>query len=201
MHAIKSSKRQQAEMKHEVFHLSQHQLRSHELASLQGFAPDLSECLINLGLRQEIIRVLDAEFTTNMGIFCTSLSIMATEHRVDSDWRFSQYGLLYIVDDRKDFEVTELDGNKVTLNHTEFSLAIAVMACRENIMGAMLQGFKNPFRISLFYQNALLNCIDSIDRANLDREKVLKFIEKHKRIDFSAHEPYFDKYLQTDVTA
>lgn len=201
MHAIKSSKRQQAEMKHEVFHLSQHQLRSHELASLQGFAPDLSECLINLGLRQEIIRVLDAEFTTNMGIFCTSLTIMATEHRVDSDWRFSQYGLLYIVDDRKDFEVTELDGNKVTLNHTEFSLAIAVMACRENIMGAMLQGFKNPFRISLFYQNVLLNCIDSIDRANLDREKVLKFIEKHKRIDFSAHEPYFDKYLQTDVTA
>lgn len=193
--------RHKADMKPEVFHLSQYQPKSYEMASLQGFAPDLNECLINLGLRQDVIRVLDAEFTTNMGMFCTSLSIMATEKRVDSNWRFSQYGLLYIVDDRNDFEVTELDGIKLTLNHTEFSLAIAVMACRENIIGALMQGFKNPFRISLFYQNVLLHCIDSLDQANIDRSKVLKFLEKHKRSEFRGHEPYFDRYLKAEVAS
>lgn len=188
-------------MKLDIFHLSQFQPKSFELASLQGFAPDLNECLINLGLRQDVIRVLDAEFTTNIGMFCTSLTILATEQQVDSNWRFSQYGLLYIVDDRKDFEVTELDGFKLTLNHTEFSLAIAVMACRENIIGALMQGFKNPFRISLFYQNVLLHCIDSLDQTNINRTKVLKFLEKHKRVEFKDHEPYFDRYLKAEVTA
>lgn len=186
-------------MKQAEFHLSQYQLKPYELAGLQGFAPDLNECLINLGLRQDVVRVLDAEFTTNMGMLCTALTIIGTDHQIDSNWRFSQYGILYIVDDRKEFELSGVDGSKVTLNHTEFSLVIAIMACRENLIGALIQGFKNPFRMSLFYQNVLLHCLKSFDDSCVDKVKVQNFLDKHKRKEYAEHEPYFNQYLNLPV--
>lgn len=186
-------------MKPVKFHLSEHQLKSYELANLQGFAPDLNECLINLGLRRDAARVLDAEFTTNMGMLCTSLSIMGTGHKIDSNWRFSQYGILYIADERKEFELSGVDGSKVSLNHTEFSLVIGIMACRENIIGALMNGFKNPFRMSLFYQNVLQHCLLSLGEFEVDKDKVLLFLEKHKRKEYANHEPYFNDYLKLDV--
>ena len=186
-------------MKHAEFHLSQLQLIAYELAGLQGFAPDLNECLINLGLRQDAVRVLDAEFTTNMGMLCTTLSIIGTEHKVDSNWRFSQFGILYIVDDRKEFELSGVDGSKVTFNHTAFYLVIGIMACRENLIGALIQGFKNPFRMSLFYQNVLLHCLKSLDESCVNEVKVLDFLNKHKRKEFIEHEPYFNQYLSMEV--
>lgn len=170
-----------------------------ELAGLQGFATDLNECLINLGLRQDIVRVLDAEFTTNMGMLCTALTITGTEHKIHSNWRFSQFGILYIVDDRKEYELTGIDGSKSILNHTEFSLVIAIMACRENLIGALIQGFKNPFRMSLFYQSVLLHCLISIDDSCANKAKVLDFLEKHKRKEYAEHEPFFNEYLKIEV--
>lgn len=186
-------------MKPNKFHLSQHQLTAYELASLQGFAPDLNECLMNLGLRQDTFRVLDTEFAINIGVLCTTLTMLGTECKIVSDWRFSQYGILYIADDREKYKLTGTDGVKVTLNHAEFSLAIGVMACRENLIGALIQGFKNPFRISLFYQNVLLHSLKALDKSYVDMEKVLNFIDKHKRKEYLEHEPYFNQYLSLEV--
>lgn len=182
------------------FHLSDLEVKTVELANLQGFAPDLNECLINLGLRQDVNRVLDAEFITNMGILCTSLSIMATKGEINSDWRFSRFGILYSSENRDYFEVHGLDDAITSLNHTEFSLVIAIMACRENMLAALINGHKNPFRISLFYQNLLLLCLDKLSGDFLiERDKVEDFLLKHKRKELAKHEPYFEKYLSLSI--
>ena len=73
------------------------------------------------------------------------------------------------------------------------------MACRENLIGALIQGFKNPFRMSLFYQNVLLHCLKSLDESCVNEVKVLDFLNKHKRKEFIEHEPYFNQYLSMEV--
>ena len=133
------------------FHLSDLEISTVDIYGLKGFSPDLHETLINLGLRQDLRRVMDAEFIANMGVLCTSLSIMATLGQVDSDWRFSQFGILYLVDDRSKIDVVGVDESKIVFNHVEFSIVIAIMACRENMLAALINGHKNPFRISFFY--------------------------------------------------
>lgn len=181
------------------FHISQFEPQISDLVSLQGFATDLHECLISLGLRQDVARVLDAEFSINMGVLCTSLTIMATEKKVDSDWRFSQFGILYIVNENEVFTVKGKDDQIFKFNHTELSLLIPILACRENIIGALIQGFKNPFRMSLFYQNVLLHCLKALDGNILDKEKMLFFLDCHKREDFKKHEVFFDHYLNLEL--
>lgn len=181
------------------FHISQFEPSLSDIASLQGFAPDLHECLINLGLRQDIVRILDTEFTINMGVLCTSLTIMATENTINSDWRFSQFGLLYIANEQEFYSVKGKDESIVIFNHTEFSLLIPILACRDNILSALAQGFKNPFRMSLFYQNFLIYCLRKLDKLNVDSEKVLLFLENHKREDFKKHELFFDHYLDLEL--
>jgi hypothetical protein len=182
------------------FHLSNLEVSSVDLYGLKGFSPDLHEALINLGLRQDLRRVMDAEFITNMGVLCTSMSIMATLGKVDSDWRFSQFGILYLVDDRSMLEVTGMDESKTIFNHTEFSLVIAIMACRENMLGALMNGFKNPFRLSYFYQNMLIHCINQlIDGEHIDKKKVTKFLDIHNRKELLEHEPFFESYLSLNI--
>lgn len=181
------------------FHISQFEPQISELVSLQGFAIDLHECLLSLGLRQDVARVLDAEFSINMGVLCTSLTIMATENLVNSDWRFSQFGILYIVNENDFFCVKGKDDKKYKFNHTEFSLLIPILACRENILGALIQGFKNPFRMSLFYQNFLLHCLQSLEGNIVDKDKILFFLDYHKRDDYKKHEAFFNHYLDIDI--
>lgn len=186
-------------MKTKNFHLSDFEINIRDMVSLQAFAPDLHECLINIGLRQNVDRVLDAEFITNIGVTCTALSIMGTDGAVNSDWRFSRFGILYIADERSSFEILSIDGDKFEFNHTEYSLVIPIMACRENILGALINGYKNPFRMFLFYLNLLLLCLEKLGDKHIDLEKVMGFLDRHKREDFSKHEPFFNKYLMTDV--
>lgn len=188
-------------MKPKPFHLSDVEVSSVDLYGLKGFSPDLHETLINLGLRQDLRRVMDAEFITNMGVLCTSLSIMATLGRVDSDWRFSQFGILYLVDDRSKIDVVGVDESKTVFNHAEFSIVIAIMACRENMLGALINGHKNPFRISFFYQNMLLHCLNKlIDEQQIDKDKTNKFLNIHKRKELFEHESFFESYLSLDVS-
>ncbi|MPS92833.1 hypothetical protein [Comamonas sp.] len=181
------------------FHISQFEPQISDLVSLQGFATDLNECLISLGLRQDVARVLDAEFSINMGVLCTSLTLMATEKKVDSDWRFSQFGILYIVNDNEVFTVKGKDDQIFKFNHTELSLLIPILACRENILGALIQGFKNPFRMSLFYQNFLLHIMKSLEGNIVDQDKILFFLDYHKRDDYKKHEAFFNHYLDIDI--
>lgn len=186
-------------MQKNSFHISKLQLRASDIANLKGFSPDLQECLVNIGLKRNIDRILDAEFIVNIGVICTSLAIMATNKKVSEDWRFSEHGIIHVVNHSDSFDVYAKNREKYTFNHTEFSLLIGVMACRENIIGALINRHLNPFRIAFFYENFLHECMNQISPKNMDHQKVRDFLELHKRSDYADHEPYFVQYLSAEV--
>ncbi|NNH77407.1 hypothetical protein HLH17_06930 [Acinetobacter sp. ANC 5380] len=181
------------------FHISKVKLKVSDIANLKGFSPDLHECLMNLGFKQNIERVLDAEFIVNMGVMCTSLAIMATDKKVSQDWRFSEHGLIYVINTDQSFDVFSKHGEKFTFNHTEFSLLIGIMACRESIIGALINRHLNPFRISIFYENFLHECMSKVPPEHMDHQKVSAFLQEHKRTEYADHEPYFIQYLSAKI--
>lgn len=181
------------------FHISQCRLKTSEIASVKAFAPDLHECLLNIGLIKNVERVLDTEFAVAMGLLCTSLAIMGTESKVKDDWRFSEHGIIYSASLEKTFDVENRHGVNISFNHTEFSLLIGIMACRENLINALAKGHRNPFRMSYFYENVLFKCMDNIDPKHIDHDKVNSFLEDHKRPEYAAHAPYFEQYLANTV--
>lgn len=173
--------------------IDQLRVNAADLNNLQGFSVDLIDSITNAGSNQSSYRVMDIEFASNMGVLCTALSISLTKGMVDGNWRFSQYGILYLVDRIENinfYGVPELEYN---LNHGEFSLLIAILACRENIIDALKGGIVNQFRISLFYLNVLTYYLDSIK--GVDSNKVTKILSQCKNECYAAHELHFDQYL------
>lgn len=182
-------------------HISQYELPRNILHNLKGYAFDISNTLISVGLRQQdTAQIMDAEFVSNMGVLCTGLChLFVCDNENDINWIFSQHGLLY-VQSHDDFRIRGRDGVVFNLNYMEFSFVIAMVASQENMLWAIKEGYKNPFRISYFYFNFLEACLNNFPESYIDVDKVLNAIKSLQNPLFLEYSDHLDDLLNIPVT-
>lgn len=170
-----------------------------EIANLDGFSIDLHQALIALGVRQETLNPIEYDFCNAMGFMCVTFSMLLTNKQVSEDWQFTQHGLLYVENDQERIMVRQRSGEGVSLSNAEFCVCVAVMACQENMVRTLREGFKNPFRMSYFYQNYIMRCAKELPLKYLSFETVQNFIRENASGEYKLLEPKIHELLEIEV--
>lgn len=182
-----------------IFNVSTFELPRHVIPSIKGYAEDLYQAVQSFGLKYKQPDIMDFEFVTNMGTLITALSYMATDGvEREVNWRFSQYGLLY-TPDMKSYVMKQRSGLCEQVNSLEFSLAIGLTACQENMAWAIREGFKNPFRMSFFYYNFLETHLNYLPESEVDSEKVRKIVFENESAVFVKYKDQLESLLDIPV--
>lgn len=182
------------------FNISNFSLPRHIIPTIKGFEEDIYNAVQSFGLKHKQAEVMDFEFVSNMGTLITGLSYMATAGvEKDVNWRFSQHGFLYTLDNRP-YLMKHRTGNSDVVNSLEFSLAIGMSACQENMVWAIKEGFKNPFRMSYFYSNFLEAHLDYLPDDQVDAAKVRRIVLENETHKFQSYKDSLEGLLNIPVT-
>jgi hypothetical protein len=182
------------------FHISKFELPRHIIASIKGFDEEVYASLMTLGMQTPNGHIMDMEFVSNLGTLLIWITSNMSEGKAtDVDWRFSQHGVLYM-NTEESFDVVDREDNRYHLNPYEFGFAVGLSACQENMMWAINNGFKNPFKISYFYFNFLKECVMHMEPSLIRENVIFNIVQSNEPENFGKFKGKLESLLDIPVT-
>lgn len=182
-----------------VNHVDSLYLNAGLIANVKGFSVERANALTSFGLHQDSSPLMAGEFAGNMGFLCVWVAALLTPtlNQETNNWQFSQHGVLYDTRHLDAYPVETAGGLKVQLTHTEFSLCVALNAAQYNMVWGFNNRIYNPFAMSYFYFNYLLDMAEMHQDKNIILEQLGSVVISNTRKEYWEIEPFLENILNS----